>query len=144
MVTLDADNKLFKFFKFLRRQGYSVLLLPDEKREVVLLVNTTPHSVNIIDDVGRVVYSIPRAVNSLRLMEVTEELTSIADIPRVQKKLDESQGLPPSFEKVFYIVPLAVAQTVRRADFLVPDGMVNDLKGRIIGCRRLATVLSSK
>jgi len=141
VVSLGADNKLSEF---LREQGYSVLPLPGEKCEVVLLVNTTPHRVNIVDDVGRVKYSIPRAVNPLRLMEVTEELTPIADIPRVQKKLDESQGLPPRSEKVFYIVPLAVAQAVRRTDFLVPDSMVNNSKGRILGCRRLAMVVGSK
>jgi len=51
------------------------------------------------------------------------------------------ENLPDPPEGVYYIVSLAVAQAARRPDLLVPDDMVRDEQGRILGCRRFAVVV---
>jgi len=137
-------NESTKLFESLRARGYGVLPLLDEARGIVFLVNTTAHPVHILNGFKRVKYIIPKAVKPLRLSEVVEELGSVAGVPMVRKKLDESQELPPKLENVFYIVPLAIAQEVRRADFLIPDCKVRNSKGRTVGCKRLAVVFGAE
>jgi len=137
-------NMPTKLFESLRSQGYGVLPLLDEAHGVVFLVNTTAHPVHILNGFKRVKYIIPKAVKPLRLSEVVEELKPVAGVPVVRKKLNGSQALPPKLENVFYIVSLAIAQEVRRADFLIPDCKVRNSKGRTIGCKRLAVVFEAE
>ncbi len=54
--------------------------------------------------------------------------------------MGQVENLNP-IEGVGYIVSLAVAQAARdRKDLFVPDDLVRDEKGVIVGCRRLARV----
>ncbi|MGI9951405.1 hypothetical protein V3F56_03500 [Moorellaceae bacterium AZ2] len=105
-----------------------------------MLINMTPHPVNICSETGDIVVTIPPSGQVLRLPEVTTPAGEVDGIPVVRKSLDPATDLPPEKEGVYYIVSLPAAQALRRRDFLVPDDLVRDEQGRVIGCRRFATI----
>ena len=116
---------------------------PDE----LVIVNTTPHEVTLLDEAGNVLLSIPPAREPLRAAEKVKELGELAGVKLVEKQLDvEPYSKLPStvglrgYPVVYYVVPLAVAQMAGREDFLVPDELVRDAEGRIVGARRFARV----
>lgn len=108
------------------------------------LINLTPHPVNILDENNNVILSIPPS-GELRLPEQAIPAEEIevdgVKITIVLKAISPDAPLPPQEEGTFYIVSLITAQTARRPDFLVPDQVVRDKDGNIIGCRRLARVV---
>ncbi len=110
----------------------------------IKIINLTPHPVNILDDQNNVILSIPSA-GELRLPEQAVPAGEIEvnglHIPVVLKTISPSASLPPVVEGTFYIVSLPAAQAARRPDFLVPDQLVRDEKGVVVGCRRLARVV---
>jgi len=105
------------------------------------LINTTPHPVHVLNRDGEVVLTIPAAPQPLRLEERVEALGDLAGVPLVKKTLAADISLPEPQDGVYYIVSLAVAQAARRPDLLVPDDLVRDDQGRILGCRRFAVVV---
>lgn len=110
------------------------------KTQQVTLINLTPHPVTVVGDNGEVVMTIPASGQVLRLPEVTVPAGEIQGVPLVRKVLDPAAELPPHQEGTYYIVSLPVAQVARREDFLVPDDLVRDDQGRVLGCRRFAVV----
>lgn len=104
--------------------------------------NLTPHSIIILNNNDEIIKTIQPEGTPLRLEEVVEPIGSIAGIPLVRKALTgDVNKILPQEEGVYYIVSLPVAQALRRADLLVPDDLVRDEQGRVIGCRRLAVLV---
>jgi hypothetical protein len=107
-----------------------------------VLVNTTPHKVNIMLQ-GEII-EIPAAKQPLRLREETEFTGIAGNIPLFRKEFILEDTLPPEDEdgEILYIVPALVAQLFRktRRDLVVPHGFVRDNNGNIIGCQGLAFV----
>ena len=103
------------------------------------LVNLTPHPVRLIRADGSELV-IPPSGTVPRLREVVEDTGMRIDgIPVVRKGFGEIENLPEPQEGVFYIVSALVAQAARdRDDLLIPDDLVRDEEGKIIGARRLA------
>jgi hypothetical protein len=63
----------------------------------------------------------------------------IEGIPLVTKTPGEVVGLPEPEEGKFYVVSALVQGALRqRRDLLVPDDLVRDGEGRVIGCRRFS------
>lgn len=104
------------------------------------LVNLTPHPVTVVGTDEIVMLTIPPSGQVLRLPEITSPAGNVEGVPLVRKSLDPAAELPPREEGVYYIVSLPVAQAVRREDFLVPDDVVRDEEGRVVGCRRFAVM----
>jgi len=105
---------------------------------VVNLVNLTPHPVVVVSD--REVRRLEPSGQVLRLAETVENVGELDGIPLVRKTLRLEGELPPRQDGVYYVVSLAVAQMAGRPDFLVPDDLVRDEEGRVIGCRRFAII----
>jgi len=103
----------------------------------VVLYNTTPHAVKIVDEWGGTLLEIPGAPQPLRIQEESTFIRRFGDIPLVEKTF-LGVDLPPREFEVFYIVSLPVAQAVRRGDFIVPHDYVRDEAGNIVGCRGFA------
>ncbi len=107
------------------------------------LINLTPHPITVLDESQNVLLTVPSA-GELRLPEQAVPAGEIevdgVKIPVVLKSLSPAASLPPVVEGTFYIVSLAAAQAARRPDFLVPDQLVRDERGAVIGCRRFARV----
>jgi hypothetical protein len=103
--------------------------------------NLTPHDVNIVRGNGSI-YTIPKEGPAPRLGEKVEDAGSVDGIPVVKKTMDrEGCDLPQADHEVYLIVSLAIAQAFpERRDLLVPDGLVRNEQGAIIGCSRLARI----
>ena len=102
----------------------------------IKLINLTPHPIRVVGW-----GEIPPSGFVARLEEEIKETgMSINGIPVVEKRITRLH-LPPSQPGVFYIVSLAVAQVAQRKDLLVPDDLVRDEKGQVVGCRRLARII---
>ena len=109
------------------------------------LVNLTPHPVVLIRDGGAI--EIPPSGVVPRLREIVEDTgDTVEGVPIVRKGYGEIQGLPDPEPDTYYIVSALVAQAARarglgRDDLLIPDDLVRDEQGRVIGARRLARPL---
>lgn len=130
------------------------------------LINLTPHCLNlIIDEVGSQIV-IPVAGIPARVSTESERVEQIMlpvcpvdhpvegsypepglesggyyPIPVVKITWGEIENLPDPAEGVRYIVSRIVADAAKaqgRTDCLVPDTVVRDDKGIILGCRSLA------
>jgi len=105
------------------------------------LVNLTPHPVRVLKENGELVMELPPEGIVPRCAEEVEPYTEVNGIPVVRKRLGAVEGLPAPEDSVYYVVSRAVAEAARgRDDLLIPDDLVRDEKGRVIGCRRFAVV----
>ena len=104
----------------------------------VVLVNMTPHPLNIVQRDGEILTVnpsgfVPRCAS-------TEELDqSIGLIDVTRQTLGEVEGLPESLPGAFYVVSRLVASAASgRDDLLVPGPLVRDDQGRVVGCKGLS------
>lgn len=106
------------------------------------ILNYTPHTVNLITEEGAIVdfASVGVARCSQKTTPVTTLETEGYKIPITTTTFGEVEGLPTeSKEGVFYIVSrLVMSACTHRKDLLVPNDMVRDEEGKIIGCKSLA------
>jgi|DewCreStandDraft_5_1066085.scaffolds.fasta_scaffold01803_22 hypothetical protein len=117
---------------------YGMVMLRTGQTPPAFVYNTTPHPVNVLAPDGRTI-TIPAAEKPFRLGERVEVIGDLGGVPLVRKSLSGAE-LPPQSYRVFYIVPLAVAQVAGRPDFIIPDDLVRDEEGRVVGCRRFAVL----
>jgi len=104
-----------------------------------LIINLTPHSVRIIKEDGSETVFESKGV--IRLAENRKKIGNINGIT-LNKKSFGSSELPKEKEGIYYIVSLPVAQAFpERNDFLVPDQLVRDEQGRVIGARSFASFI---
>jgi len=107
-----------------------------------ILVNTTPHKINIM--LQGEILEIPAAKQPLRLREEARFIGIAGHIPLYEKEFFLEDSLPPEDEKdeILYIVPVIVAHLFRktRRDLVIPHELVRDVNGNIIGCQGLAFV----
>lgn len=111
------------------------------------LVNLTPHPITFLDDNNNVIAVIePAGTQIPRLAEERQVVGHLAIgtavVPVVQKTFVPEVDLPPEQKGVFYIVSGLIAQALagKRNDLFVPDQLVRDEKGNIVGARALARV----
>jgi len=104
-----------------------------------IIFNYTPHKVVVIDDNNNVIKEFV-SEGQIRLSEQRTSRDIINGIPINEKSYGSSE-LPPIKEDTYYIVSSLIALSYPdRADFLVPDQIVRDDKGNIIGCRSLSFI----
>ncbi|MCD3245247.1 hypothetical protein G8S21_04695 [Clostridium botulinum C] len=107
-----------------------------EKQGVIL--NYTPHTVNIIDSEGNKIQDFP-SQGEARCQQTTTTAGMIGNIPITSTSFGEVTGLPEETEGTYYIVSRLIRQALPvRNDLLVPNDMIRDEVGRIIGCKSLA------
>lgn len=112
----------------------SLLIYSSPGNFSIRLINTTPHTVDIVTDDLRI--SIPPSEKPLRLKEEDETLSfSPFGISFKKRKFSLPKDFPPEKEGVYYIVSLPVKfHFSDRKDFIVPD-TIRDENNRIIGCK---------
>lgn len=115
---------------------------------MTILINLTPHDINLINDQGECYLTIPptspparceeKYTQSYKPMIVDDNYiehgylsySSVYDLP--ERNLDQ---------ETYYIVSVLVAQQQPlRPDLLVPADLVRE-SGRIIGCKKLVRVI---
>lgn len=107
------------------------------------LVNLTPHPVTLL--VGDRTLMIPPEPTPARCSETRSVVGTVEvdglEVPVTRVGFGQVQGLPAPREGVLYVVSRMVAEACRdRADLVIPDDLVRDAEGRIIGARSLARV----
>ena len=99
--------------------------------------NLTPHTVTIITGKENIIY-MP-IYPTPRLSTKTEFIGAIDGVPLTKTVFGEVQDLPPKKEGVYLIVSrLVLSACPTRTDLLVPNELVRNDKGQIIGCKSLA------
>lgn len=102
-------------------------------------VNCTPHPINLLNKEGEVVFSLPKGEVVPRLAQTTEVVKVLNDISITETQFGDTTDLPSEQEGVYLIVSrLVMAANTYRHDLLVPNELVRDEEGRILGCKSLA------
>ena len=104
----------------------------------VVLVNLTPHDMNIVQVNGEVLTVAPSGICPRCSSSEVVDGTIGGLIQVTRQTLGEVEGLPESFPATFYIVSRLVASAANRPDLLVPGPLVRDDQGRVIGCKGLS------
>jgi len=102
-----------------------------------IIRNLTPHTVTIITGKEQLIY-MP-IYPTPRLSTNTEFIGAIDGVPLTKTVFSKVQDLPPQKEGVYLIVSrLVLSACSTRKDLLVPNELVRNDKGKIIGCKSLA------
>ena len=107
------------------------------------IVNLTPHAVNIVDSNDSVAITIPASGNVARCSQTIDIIGNITlnsvDIPISSSSYGEVVDLPDPKPGYYYIVSrLVMSACPARQDLLVPNDLVRNDAGQVIGCRSLA------
>ena len=104
-----------------------------------MIINATPHAVNLLDENNQEVKTWPKGELSIRLKVETVSAEPLPDgTPTTRTQYGEPEGLPDYEEGIYYIVSQLVKSALpNRNDLLVPAEVQRDTDGNIIGCRSL-------
>ena len=105
------------------------------------LVNLTPHSIKIANEVGDVILEVPPSGELARVAASTGVVAHVNDIDVVKSIFGTITGLPESQPDTIYIVSMLVLQAIAgaRDDVVGPDTgptAVRDEAGRIVAVKR--------
>ena len=102
-------------------------------------INCTPHPITLLGAGDAILFTLPRGETVPRLSQSTNQVGSIAGVSITETSFGETQNLPSPQEGIFLIVSrLVMAANPDRADLLVPNELVRNDDGHIVGCRSLA------
>lgn len=111
---------------------------PAEGERSGVIINATPHPVQIVGQDGKVIRTFPKGEFSIRLTASTEAKGTVDGVPITFTLYGKPIGLPEQQEGHFYIVSQLVQSALpERRDLLVPAELVRDPSGNITGCRSL-------
>ena len=106
-----------------------------------ILLNLTPHSLNIFNESGDEIFFAPPAARPARVIaerSVTVLQAGEANIPLHSVVNFGLRDLPSQRDNVFPVVSRAVAEVAHwREDLLTPWSLLRDITGQVIGCRGL-------
>ena len=108
-----------------------------------VIVNLTPHAVNIVGNDNSVAITIPASGNVARCSQTIDIIGSITtnsvSIPISSSSYGEVVDLPDPKPGYYYIVSrLVMSACPARQDLLCPNDLVRNDAGQVIGCRSLA------
>ena len=102
------------------------------------IINLTPHSVNIISDNGNVITFEPSGTVA-RCSQKTVVTGNINNIPLTKTSFGDVIDLPnPQSDTIFIVSRLVINACPDRGDLVVPNDIVRDDSGNIIGCKSFA------
>ena len=105
-----------------------------------IIINATPHPVNICDADGNIKHTFPKSDLCTRLASWTEKAGSLMNgtVPISKTVFGETSGLPEFKPGTYYIVSqLVKSANPHRSDLLVPAEVVRNEAGVIVGCQSL-------
>lgn len=115
-----------------------------EQKEVVLLaselINLTPHPIDFLEDDTTVLFTVLPESAPARVDIIGRKTVSwVRGVLVSQLEMGKTYNLPTPVPGVLYIVSRMVLEAnPHRTDLVVPDGLVRDAVGRIIGCKSLS------
>lgn len=103
----------------------------------VMLVNCTPHPLNIVQRNGETLTVEPSGIVArCASTEVLDQAIGLIDITK--QTLGNVEDLPDPVQGVYFIVSRLVASAAKRDDLLVPGALLRDDNGKVIGCKGLS------
>ena len=112
------------------------MLLESLESLPITIINLTPHPVNLLDVDANIVITF----YSEGLARCSQNDVIIGklnkDIILTKTSYGEVIGLPEQSSRTFYIVSRLVRNALpNRTDLLVPNQLIRDSEGQIVGCR---------
>lgn len=102
-------------------------------------VNCTPHPITLLGADGVVLFTLPKGEVAPRLSQSTKEVEVVEGISITETSFGDTQDLPDTQEGVLLIVSrLVLSGNPDRKDLVVPNELVRDDAGNIVGCKSLA------
>ena len=103
------------------------------------LVNCTPHPITLLDSNNQEVMKLEKGVVVPRVAQTTKNVGQLNGIAITETSFGEVVDLPEPQDNTYLIVPrLVMSACPKRTDLLVPNELVRDDLGGIIGCKSLA------
>lgn len=100
-----------------------------------MLVNLTPHTMNLYNADKELIVSIPPESVAARCSVTRDKLGEVDGVPVYVTRYGDVTGLPDGNGKDTYIVSLLVSQAVPgRLDVLSPGELLRNEQGQPIGC----------
>jgi hypothetical protein len=117
---------------------------------MIKIINLTPHDVYLINEDNNTSVAfrpsgiIPRCneiVCPHSLLHINHDGEAIT-VEIVNKCMGDITNLPEPCNNTYYIVSLAIAQKLKglREDLIVPNSMIKNKKGVILGCRNFTKI----
>lgn len=101
--------------------------------------NGTPHPITLLNADNQVVQVLPKGEIVPRLTTTTVVVGEVNGVSITETSFGETQDLPAPEEGVLWIVSrLILSANSHRSDLLVPNELVRDNDGNIVGCKSLA------
>jgi hypothetical protein len=105
------------------------------------IINLTPHAINFVNAESQPLLTVPASGTIARLSAKTVTVGEFDGIPVTETQYGEIVGLPEPQEGTVYIVSgLVAGQCKHRNDIFIPNELVRDSEGNIIGCKSLGRV----
>ena len=96
------------------------------------LINLTPHEVNLVQDETTTSY---KSEGVVRVETESKQVGSVNGIGIFKTTFGAVEGLPAPQDEIFYIVSgLVLSACPERDDLLVPNDLLRNDKGLVIGC----------
>lgn len=108
------------------------------------LVNNTPHSLNFISGEDAIILTIPpsKEVARVEFEDLGQTQVLVERVPvtvNLGKRATGVSGVPAPTEDTLIVVSRVVKSVLPdRDDLVVPDDLVRNAAGRVVGCRRLS------
>jgi hypothetical protein len=103
------------------------------------LVNCTPHPITLVDGEGNVLLSLEKGQVVPRLSQSTKNVDVLCGISITETVFGETMDMPAPQDNTFYIVSrLVMTANPSRKDLLVPNELLRDENGNIVGCKSLS------
>ena len=104
------------------------------------IINLTPHSVSIVNPEGKIIKVFEVSGQIARCSQSTKIVGNIDGIPLTQTTFGDVVNLPQPQKDTVFIVSRLVLNACKgvRDDLIVPNDLVRDDKGNIIGCNSFA------
>lgn len=101
--------------------------------------NHTPHPITLLGADGVVLFTLPKGEIVPRLSQATKEVEVVEGVSITETSFGATQDLPEAQDGVLMIVSrLVLAGNPDRTDLVVPNELVRDADGNIVGCKSLA------
>ena len=106
---------------------------------MTMIINKTPHAVNVVSHEGELLFTFLPDGAPARCTQSTNVIDSINGIPITETFFGEVVDVPSQKDGIYYIVSrLVLSACPDRTDLLVPNELVRDENGNIIGCSSFA------
>lgn len=107
-----------------------------------IIINLTPHKINIMDEEGNVI-KVFESAGVARATQKDVEIGMLEGIPIIETTFGEPVDLPEYSQGTYYIVSALTAKAASLSgrstrDLLLTGKTVRNSSGQIIGCQALA------